>query len=58
MYFENWLNGFYKLKVPAERLKLNTSIFNTQTLKYLVQTPKYIKLSVKNQKQETLLGMN
>ena len=54
-----------KVKVPAERQKLNrqqkekylSSLFNTQTLKDLVQTPRYIKLSVKNQKQVALVGM-
>ena len=58
IYFENRLNDFYKVKVPAERQKLNrqqkekylNSIFNTQTLKNLVQTPRYVNLSVKNQK--------
>ena len=66
IYFENRLNDFYKVKVPAERQKLNrqqkekylNSVFNTQTLKTLVQTPTYIKLSIKNQKQEALVGMN
>ena len=51
------------MKVPAERQKLNrqqkeeylNSIFNTQTL---VQTPRYIKQSVENQKQVVLVGMN
>ena len=60
------VNDFYKVKVPAERQKLNrnqkekylNSVFNTQTLKSLVQTPRYIKLSIKNQKQEALVGMN
>ena len=60
------VNDFYKVKVPAERQKLNrqqkekylNSVFNTQTLKTLVQTPTYIKLSIKNQKQEALVGMN
>ena len=54
------------MKVPAERQKLNrqqkekylNSVFNTQTLKDLVQTPRYIKLSIKNQKHEALVGMN
>ena len=66
IYFENRLNDFYKVKVPAERQKLNrqqkekylNSAFNTQTLKTLVQTPRYIKLSIKNRKQEALVGMN
>ena len=60
------VNDFYKVKVPAERQKLKrqqkekylNSAFNTQTLKTLVQTPRYIKLSIKNQKQEALVGMN
>ena len=60
------VNDFYKVKVPAERQKLNrqqkekylNSVFNTQTLKTLVQTPRYIKLSIKNQKQEALVGIN
>ena len=54
------------MKVPAEKQKLNreqkenysNSIFNTQTLKNLVQTTRYIKLNVKNQKQVALAGMN
>ena len=60
------VNDFYKVKVPAERQKLNrqqkekylNSVFNTQTLKTLIQTPRYIKLSIKNQKQEALVGIN
>ena len=66
MYLENQLNGFYIVQAPAERQKPNRqqkekylkSIFNTQTLKKLVQTPSYIKTSVNNQKQVTLVGMN
>ena len=66
IYFENRLNDFYKVKVPAERQKLNrqqkekylNSIFNTQTLKNLVQTPSYINPSINNQKQITLVGIN
>ena len=66
IYFENQLNDFYKVKVPAERQKLNrqqkekylNSIFNTQTLKNLVQTPSYINPSINNQKQITLVGIN
>ena len=66
IYFENRLNDFYKVKVPAERQKLNrqqkekylNSIFNTQTLKNLVQTPSYINPSINNQKQVTLVGIN
>ena len=60
------VNDFYKVKVPAERQKLNrqqkekylNSIFNTQTLKNLVQTPSYINPSINNQKQVTLVGIN
>ena len=54
------------MQAPAERQKPNrqqkekylNSIFNTQTLKDLVQTPSYIKTNVNNQKQVTLVGMN
>ena len=45
--FENLLNDFYEVQNPAERQKPNreqkgkyiNSIFNTKTLKNLVQTP-------------------
>ena len=54
------------MQAPAERQKPNrqqkekylSSIFNTQTLKILVQTPSYSEPSVNNQKQATLVGMN
>ena len=54
------------MQAPAERQKpkrqqkekyLN-SIFNTQTLKNLVETPSYIEPSVTNQRQVALIGMN
>ena len=54
------------MKVSDERRKLNrqqkekylNSVYNTQTLKNLVQTPGYTKLSVTNQKKVALVGMN
>ena len=54
------------MQAPAKRQKPNRQqkekylnlIFNTQTLTKLAQTPSYIKSSVNNQKQVTLVGMN
>ena len=54
------------MEAAAERQKPNrqqkenylNSIFNTQTLKNLVQTSSYKKPSTNNQKQTTFVGMN
>ena len=54
------------MQAPTETQKPNrqrkdkylNSIFNTKSLKNLVQTSSYIKTSVNNQKQVTLVGMN
>ena len=54
------------MQASAERQKPNrqqkekylNSVFNTQTLKNLVQTASFIKSSVNNQKQATLVGKN
>ena len=41
-----------------QKEKYLNSIFNTQTLKNLVQIPSYIKPSINNQKQVTFVGMS
>ena len=54
------------MQAPTETQKPNrqrkdkylNSIFNTKSLKNLVQTSSYIKTSVNNQKKVTLVGMN
>ena len=54
------------MQAPTETQKPNrqrkdkylNSIFNIKSLKNLVQTSGYIKTSVNNQKQVTLVGMN